>query len=290
LNNKAVIVGCGYVGQRLAQALRETHSVLAIVRSEKSRDLLRAQGIEAEAIDLDTVTADTWPLSAQQIEGAELFYLTPPPSEGLSDLRLDIFLRRVKGLPRVFVYMGTTGVYGNQGGGEVDESTPVDPQTERANRRMSAEHMTRVWCNERQVRRIVLRVPGIYGRGRIALSRLQRGEPFVRIAEAGINNRIHVDDLVDACIAVAKTPEARGVYNASDGNGMSSTEFMQRVAQIAGLPPPVEISLEQARREFSAERLSFLNESRRVTNKRLLTDLGLKLRYADIDAGIRASL
>jgi nucleoside-diphosphate-sugar epimerase len=251
---------------------------------------LHSLPIDAIAIDLDTVTADTWPLTAQHIDGTTLFYLAPPPGEGLSDLRLDCFLRRLKGRPSAMIYVSTTGVYGNRGGAEVDESTPVDPQTDRAQRRMSAEHMTRVWCTERQVRRVVLRVPGIYGKGRIALSRLQRGEPFVRTDEAGIANRIHIDDLVAVCIAVGNNNEARGVYNVSDGNSVSSTEFMRRVAAIADLPPPVEVPLEQARREFSAERLSFLNESRRVSNKRLLTDLGLQLRYADLDAGIRASL
>jgi nucleoside-diphosphate-sugar epimerase len=288
--SKAIIVGCGYTGQRLAQALRSTHTVLAIVRSEPSREKLQAQSIAALAIDLDTVTADTWPTQANQIDNAWLFYLAPPPTEGVSDSRLDRFLRRFRGRPAAFVYMSTTGVYGNTNGAEVDESTPVNPQTDRAQRRMSAEHMTRVWCNENQVRRVVLRVPGIYGPNRIPLVRLERREPFIRLDEAGVTNRIHVDDLVTACLAVAKNDAARGVYNVTDGNSMSSTEFMRRVAALAHLPAPLEISHEEARLTLSAERMSFLDESRRVSNKRLLAELGLQLQYADVDAGIRASL
>ena len=186
---QALIIGCGYTGQRLAQALHETHKVLAIVRSESSRDKLQAQGIAALPVDLDSVSADTWPLHANQFDTAWLFYLAPPPPDGVSDSRLDRFLRRIKGRPSVFVYMSTTGVYGNTNGAEVDESTPVNPQTDRAQRRMSAEHMTRVWCNENQVRRVVLRVPGIYGPNRIPLVRLQRGEPFILLSEAGVTNR-----------------------------------------------------------------------------------------------------
>jgi nucleoside-diphosphate-sugar epimerase len=166
----------------------------------------------------------------------------------------------------------------------------VNPQTDRAQRRMSAEHMTRIWCNENQVRRVVLRVPGIYGPGRIATARLQRGEPFVRASEAGVTNRIHVVDLVAACIAAAESVEARGVYNITDGNSMSSTEFMRRVAGIAQLPPPVEISMEEARLTMSAERMSFLDESRRISNRRALEELPLTLKFADVDAGIKASL
>jgi nucleoside-diphosphate-sugar epimerase len=155
---------------------------------------------------------------------------------------------------------------------------------------MSAEHMTRVWCNENQVRRVVLRVPGIYGPNRIPIVRLQRLEPFIRLSEAGVTNRIHVDDLVTTCMTVASKTDARGVYNVTDGNSMSSTEFMRRVAQITELPAPREISLEEARLTLSAERMSFLDESRRVSNKRLLGELGLQLRYTNVDAGIRASL
>jgi len=287
---QALIVGCGYTGQRLARALSAAHEVLAIVRTQSSRDKLQAQSIAALTYDLDTASAETWPLAASQIDRVVLFYLAPPPSSGVSDSRLDRFLRWLKGRPSVFVYLSTTGVYGNSNGAEVDESTPVNPQTERAQRRMSAEHMTRVWCNENEVRRVVLRAPGIYGPGRLALARLQQREPFVCLSEAGVTNRIHVDDLVAACVAVAIQHDARGVYNVTDGNSMSSTEFMRRVAAIANMPQPFEVSLEEARLTFGAERMSFLDESRRVSNKRLLTELGLQLRYADVDAGIRASL
>jgi nucleoside-diphosphate-sugar epimerase len=287
---RALIIGCGYTGQRLARALQSTHEVLAIVRSESSRSGLQAQDIASLSIDLDSVTADTWPLQANQFDNSWLFYLAPPPPNGVSDSRLDRFLRRIKGRPSVFVYMSTTGVYGNTNGAAVDESTPVNPQTDRAHRRMSAEHMTRVWCNENQIRRVVLRVPGIYGPNRMPLIRLQRREPFIRVGEAGVTNRIHVDDLVAVCIAAARNEEARGVYNVTDGNSMSSTEFMRRVAAITNMPAPLEISLEEARLTLSTERMSFLDESRRVSNKRLLAELGLQLRYADVDAGIRASL
>lgn len=286
----ALIVGCGYTGERLAQTLGATHEVLGIVRSEASRHKLQSKSIRSIAIDFDSLTLDNWPLTRDNVDDVQLFYLAPPPAIGTSDTRLDRFLRFLKGSPSVFVYMSTTGVYGNQGGAPVDESTPVNPQTDRAQRRMSAEHMTRVWCTENQVRRVVLRVPGIYGPGRIPLARLERREPFIRVSEAGVTNRIHVDDLVTVCVAAATNEEARGVFNVTDGNSMSSTEFMRRVADIAQLPAPVEVSLEEARVTMSAERMSFLDESRRVGNQRMIAELSIKLKYADIDAGIRASL
>jgi nucleoside-diphosphate-sugar epimerase len=285
--SRALIVGCGYVGRRLAVRLAPQVPLTAIVSSERSaRELTRA-GIPATALDLDTVQ-HAHPLL--QLHDAAVFYLVPPPTSGVSDIRIKRFLAYSSGRPAVLVYMSTTGVYGNTNGAIVDESTPVNPITARAQRRVSAEEITRVWCAERQVRRVVLRVPGIYGPQRLPLDRLRRGEPVLQEEDAGYTNHIHVDDLVEACLCAAFNGEARGVYNASDGNYLTSTAFTRIVAHVAGLPMPREVSMDEAQLTFAPSRLSFLNESRRVCNHRMLTNLGVKLRYADVEAGIRASL
>jgi len=282
-----LIVGCGYVGSRLARRL-ESFDVTAVVRTPQSAAELERQGIRAIALDLDRARLGAH--IPERLEQAATFYLAPPPQQGESDLRLDRFLQLATVPPATFVYMSTTGVYGDAKGETVDESTPVSPLSERARRRVSAEEMVRVWCTERRVRRVVLRVPGIYGPGRLPLDRLRAREPAIRPDEAGISNRIHVDDLVEACIAAATNLEARGVYNVTDGNSCSSTEFLDRVARLADLPPPPRVSMDEAQLTFSPERLSFLNESRRVSNDRMLKHLGVKLRYGDMDEGIRQSL
>lgn len=283
-----LIVGCGYVGRRLALRLAGNFDVSAIVRTSASAAALAREGIRATVIDLDRVRAGVG--VPERLDQAAIFYLAPPPPMGESDLRLDRFLQLATVPPRAFVYMSTTGVYGDAGGALVDEASPLRPRTDRARQRVSAEEMTRVWCNERRVRRVVLRAPGIYGPGRLPLERLRRGEPVVRLAEAGPSNRIHVDDLVSACVAALTNPEARGVYNVSDGAAITSTEYMERVARIAGLPPPPHVSMEEAQLTFTPERLSFINESRRVSNDRMLKHLGVQLRYADLDQGIAASI
>ena len=283
-----LIAGCGYVGQRLALQLQQHYEVTGLVRSADRAAELEKVGIRALAIDLDRVRAGV--AIPERLEQEAILYLTPPPVLGESDLRLDRFLQLATVPPRTFVYMSTTGVYGDTAGAVVDESSPVQPRTDRARRRVSAEEMTRVWCNERRVRRVVLRVPGIYGPDRLPLERLQHLEPVVCEREAGINNRIHVDDLVAACVCGITNPEARGVYNVTDGQPFSSTKFMNLVAKVAGLPAPPQVSMEEAQLTFSPERLSFLNESRRVSNERMLKHLGVALKYADVEAGIRASL
>lgn len=284
----ALIVGCGYVGQRLARRLTSVYDITAVVRSAERARALNASGIRAVALDLDRVRFSSW--LPEKLEQAAIFYLAPPPTSGESDLRLDRFLQLATVPPRAFIYMSTTGVYGDTQGACVDESTPVRPLTDRARRRVSAEEMTRVWCSERRVRRVVLRVPGIYGPGRLPLDRLKHGEPALRPEDAGISNRIHVDDLVEACAAAALNPDARGVYNITDGNACSSTVFLDRLAALANLPCPPRISMDEAQLTFSPMRLSFLQESRRVSNERMLKHLGVKLKYAQLDQGIAQSL
>jgi nucleoside-diphosphate-sugar epimerase len=283
-----LVVGCGYVGQRLALRLQGRYDVTGLVRSADRVAELQGVGIRALAIDFDRLRAGA--TIPERLDQEAIVYLTPPPVLGESDLRLDRFLQVASVPPHTFVYMSTTGVYGDVAGAVVDESVPVKPRTDRARRRVSAEEMTRVWCTERRVRRVVLRVPGIYGPDRLPLERLRQGEPVVREREAGMNNRIHVDDLVEACVRSIDNPEARGVYNVTDGQPLSSTTFINLVAKVVGLPLPPQVPMEEAQLTFSPERLSFLNESRRVSNERMLRHLGVVLKYSDVEAGIRASV
>lgn len=283
-----LIAGCGYVGRRLYAKLAETYDVTAVVRTAHSASGLEALGIRAVTLDLDRVRQGA--SIPERLEQESIVYLIPPPSFGESDLRLDRFLQLATVPPKSFVYVSTTGVYGDTEGAPVDESTPVNPRTDRARRRVTAEEMTRVWCTERRVRRVVLRVPGIYGPGRLPLARMRKGEAVVREDEAGISNRIHVDDLVSACVAAVTNPEARGIYNVSDGSAISSTTFLLKVAELANIPPPPQVSMVEAQLTFTADRLTFLNESRRVLNDRMLKHLGVKLKFGDWVEGIRDSL
>lgn len=283
-----IIAGCGYVGRRLALQLADRYDITGLVRTASSGEALASEGIRATVLDLDRVRATA--AIPERLDQEAIVYLTPPPSFGESDLRLDRFLQLASVPPKTFVYISTTGVYGDTEGAMVDESTPVAPRTDRARRRVTAEEMTRVWCTERHVRRVVLRVAGIYGPGRLPIERMRKGEAIVREDQAGISNRIHVDDLVTACIAAITNPEARGVYNITDGAAVSASTFLRTLAELAGLPPPPQVSMVEAQLTFSPERLTFLNESRRVSNERMLKHLGVKLRYPDFVEGIRQSL
>jgi len=291
MDQSCLIVGCGYTGLRLARRLAPRWKVVALARSDDSAAMLSAAGLALLRLDLDaTIEPEAASALATAADGAAVAYLAPPPEHGVDDQRLLRFLDALADArPAVMLYMSTTGVYGDTGGGTVTESSPVSPGSDRARRRVAAERAVTDWCKTRGVRSIVLRVPGIYGPGRLPTQRLARGEAALRPEDSGPGNRIHVDDLVTACIAALERP-VHGVVNVGDGNHASTTEYLQRTAALAGLPPPRLVSLDEASVHIAPGMLSFLVESRRVDVRRMREELGVEPKYADLDDGIAASL
>jgi nucleoside-diphosphate-sugar epimerase len=280
------IVGCGYTGRRLAERFRDCG---ARVRGFATRpeSLLQIEAAGAEALPLDLDGA----VDAADFSGHLIYYAVPPSASQDGDPRLDRFLESIVGVPQRLVYLSTTGVYGNQAGAMVDEDTPPAPRTERAIRRLQAETKVCEWAESRSTSWCVLRVAGIYGPGRLPLDRLRRAVPAIALHEATPSNRIHITDLVTACMAAGLRAVAdRRIYNVTDGGDASLTEYLRRVAAIADLPPPPLIGRAEAERTLFASSWSHLAESRHVDNSRMLQELGVETRYRDLDAGIRASL
>jgi nucleoside-diphosphate-sugar epimerase len=283
-----LIVGCGYTGTRLARRLLERGGVVALVRSPASAAALVPLGLRVERVDLDHGHVQS------AIEGlpplAAIVYLVPPSEAGRGDLRLQRLLDALgDARPGVLVYLSTTGVYGDSRGTPVDEDTPPAPREERSRRRLDAERRASAWCATCGVRCVLFRVPAIYGPHRLPLDRLRRGEPVLRPEDSGPGNRLHVDDLVEACVLAIEQP-VTGVFNLGDGDHRSMGAFLERVAELAGLPAPRRLPLAEAQRELSPGILAFLAESRTVRVDRMRTRLGLELRHGRPDEGIRQSL
>lgn len=278
-----LIIGCGYTGRRIARLERAAgHALRGLVSSEASEQALRRMAVEPLVADLD---AEILP----RLRAEVVYYCAPPPGSGEDDPRLARALEALRGVRRV-LYLSTTGVYGDLRGGVATEATPVTPATARARRRVAAERRLAAWSARGGGEWVILRVAGIYGPGRLPLERLRRGEPYPHAAEAGPGNRIHVDDLARAArLAMWHAPHA-AVYNVSDGVPLDSGSFAELVADVAGLPRPPRVSMDEARQRLDASRMSFLREARRVDNRRLLRELGFELRYADPRKGIAASL
>ena len=279
------IVGCGDIGLRVA-ALEQAagSSVAALARSESSSQTLAQRGIGIVLGDLDQPKT----LRDLPVEGSVVYYFAPPPPGGCDDTRLAAFLAALdqQALPRRVVYISTSGVYGDCNGAWVDETWPVNPRSDRGRRRAAAESRLLAWCPASGVDSVILRVPGIYGSGRLPVERIRRGVPVVRVEDSPWSNRIHADDLANACFLAARSNGAGGIYNASDGNPTTMTDYFNRVADFLGLPRPPAISMEEARNTLGPGILSFLEESKRLDNRRLREELGLVLRYPDLASGL----
>ncbi|BAO45527.1 SDR family oxidoreductase [Thiolapillus brandeum] len=282
-NEKALIVGCGYVGLRLAMAL-PGGLARGLVRSAESLGELERQGIPGLQRDLDQPVEIGWPTA-----GAVVWYLVPPPRSGVVDLRLKHFLRALKdsGQPRRVVLLSTTGVYGHCQGEWVDEHRPPAPVADRARRRLDAEQQLQQWGEQTDGEWVILRVAGIYGPGKLPLERLRQGKPMVGENEAPWTNRIHAHDLVQVCMAAMERGRSGSIYNVTDGQPDNMAHYFNCVADAAGLSRPPVIDLAQAQSSLSAGMRSYLAESRRIDNSRMLRELGVTLRYPDLDSGLR---
>lgn len=280
-NRNCLIVGCGYTGRRLAAKLAPA-AVTGLVRTLQSARELERQGISPLILDLDQ-TLPPFPRHWQQI-----YYFAPPPKQGRQDPRMAHFLQSLgtRKQNMRLVYLGTTGVYGDCDGAWVDEHQAVEPRVERALRRYDAEQQLREWRTTTGNEVIWLRVAGIYGPNKLPLSRLQQGKPMISPEFAPWTNRIHADDLVQVCKAAMEQGKDGEVYNVSDGQPGNMADYFNQVADTAGLPRPPLVSPDDTAGQLSSGLRSYLAESRRIDNRKMLQDLHIELKYPTLAQGL----
>ncbi len=271
------IIGCGDIGRRVAALLDRPQ---ALVHSLHSKALCEQAGLQTSVCDLDTDSVLP-PL------GKELFYFVPPPRSGQQDTRLRQFLSLLITPVKRVVLISTTGVYGDCGDAWVDETRPINPQIDRAFRRVDAEQALTEWAGAHGTETVILRVPGIYAQDRLPLARLRKRLPLIYEREAPWSNRIHADDLAQMCVAATKGVVAGQVFNISDDAPSTMTAYFKAVADATGLPQPPLISLAEAREQLSPSMLSYLSESRRIRNTKMKQLLGVRLQYPTLADGLR---
>lgn len=281
------VMGCGDVGRRVAglyqsMAQNTSFKLTGWVRSASSVQQGQAAGITMLQGDTD---AGSFPALAA-LQDALIYWFMPPPAHGETDTRLRAFLQYAQAAPRRVVLISTTGVYGDCQGAWVDEASSVQPQAARAKRRVDAEQAVQAWAQTYQREAVILRVPGIYALDRLPLERLKRGEPVLQAADAPWTNRIHADDLAMICVQAMNVAANGAIYNATDGNPSTMTDYFNAVADYAGLPHPPQVDMATAQQCMSAGMLSYLQESRRIRNDKLLTELGIRLQYPTLAAAL----
>ncbi len=177
-------------------------------------------------------------------------------------------------------YLSTTGVYGDRGGGWVDERTPPAPGQPRSRRRLAAEQAWRALAGDR-VALDLFRVAGIYGPGRSALDDVRAGRAR-RVAKPGhAFGHIHRDDIVGAVLAAAIQDRPAGVrvLHLSDDLPAEPSDMVAEAAALLGVPPPRLIPFDQAAASMSDMARSFWAEHRRVDSALTQQWLGRPWRY-----------
>lgn len=282
MNRQILIVGSGDIGQRIAvRHLALGDVVTGVVRGEYVASTLSALGITPLLAELD----HEWSMPLAD----RIYWCAPPPAFGDDEPRLARALHRLAAPEGGLLYISTTGVYGDCLGRWIDEAEPLKPRIERGARRLAAELHLRAWAARTGARTVTLRVPGIYGPRRLPVARLQSGAPILRADESPYTNRIHADDLADAAVLALQAGDAGAAYNISDGEPTTMTDYFLQCAALLGLPAPPQVSLAEAREQFSPMLLSFMEESKRIRTTRLQA-VGFVPRYRSLQQGLAACL
>jgi nucleoside-diphosphate-sugar epimerase len=282
-----LIVGCGYLGQRLgARLVRDGGRVFGTVRSPGRAGEIAGLGIEPVIADvLRPETIDRLP------EAERVFYAVGFDRSAGAAMRevyvqgLQNVLDRLPSSVRRLVYASSTGVYGQAGGESVDEGSPTDPPHESGRVVLEAEGRVRTWADSRGASAVVLRFAGLYGPGRIVRrALLERGEPIPGDPEKFLN-LVHNDDAAQAAAAALDADAPEPIYLVADDRPVTRREYYAVAARIIGAPgprfePPRPGSVESARDATS----------KRVDNRRMKAGLGVVLRYPDISTGLAAAL
>lgn len=286
---RLLIIGCGDVGTRVAKLLRSRYRVYALTREPSRFAELRGEGVIPLAGDLDRPDS----LAALSGLAHDVIHLAPPPATGTTDTRtahLIAALARARSLPQHFVYISTSGVYGDCSGALVDETSPLRPSTARARRRADAERRLREWGARSGVCVSILRVPGIYAEDRLPIARLERGTPALLDHEDSYVNHVHAEDLARMVVAALHRGQANRSYNASDDAPQKMGDYFDLVADRFSLPRPPRLARSEARQVLPETLYSFMSESRRLVNHRVKRELRVRLRYPTVHEGVAAAV
>lgn len=180
-------------------------------------------------------------------------------------------------------YLSTTAVYGDQGGGWVDETSPPAPVSDRAQRRVAAEA---AWAAIPDLPVHIFRLAGIYGPGRGPFAKVRSGTARRIIKQGQVFSRIHVEDIAQILAASIARPNPQAIYNACDDEPVPPQDVIAHAAELLGMPVPPAIAFEEA--EMTPMAQSFYGENRRVRNNRIKDELGVELRYPGYREGLAA--
>lgn len=277
-----LIIGCGYLGRRVAALWRaEGQRVLATTRRSETAEEWRRLGLEPVVCD---VLAPEALASLPPLETV-LYAVGFDRSSGASmrSVYVDGLARVLDHLPAFdkFVHVSSSSVYGQTEGEWVDEDSPTDPQEESGRIVLDAEKFLRV----RRPEAVILRFAGIYGPGRLLRQKsIEAGEPIVGNAERWLN-LIHVEDGARAVLAARNHAPPGTTFNVADGYPVLRRDFYAELARLLQAPAPRFVPVPPGQPTPPHER-----GHRRIDSRRLREVLGFRPAFATFRLGLAASI
>jgi nucleoside-diphosphate-sugar epimerase len=278
------VFGLGYSARAFVRAERSRFDrVVATVTSAAKAEALAADGIEGRVFGPDGRD----PRIAGDLRDARALLVSIPPGED-GDPALAAYGDEIAAAARLawIGYLSTVGVYGDHAGAWIDEATPPRPASARSRRRLAAEEAWLALGRRTGAPVQIFRLAGIYGPGRNPFVQLAAGTAKRIVKPGQVFNRIHVDDIAAALAASLDRPRAGAIYNVTDDEPAPPQDVVAYAAGLAGVAPPSEIPFDEA--GLSPMARSFYGETKRVSNRLIKRELGLKLRYPTYREGLAA--
>ena len=281
MTGRLFVFGLGYSGLEIAKLARAAGwPVAGTVRDADKARQYTAEGIETHLFD-----GTTAPAAGMLADASHVLCTIAPGAAGDPVLTVSAPLLRDA---RWFGYLSTTGVYGDHGGGWVDETTPATPGQPRGVARLAAERAWQAIGLEAGAIVDIFRLPGIYGPGRSAIDQVTAGQAR-RIDKSGqVFSRIHVADIAATVLAAMTRPSPGAIYNVADDLPTPSSEVIAYACELLAQPMPPLLPWAEVAPTLSAMARSFYDENRRVRNDRIKQELGVTLRYPTYREGLRA--
>jgi nucleoside-diphosphate-sugar epimerase len=280
-----LLVGCGYTGARLARRLLNAGA--KVVATRRTAEAAARTGSELGP-EADVRVADL--LRPSSIAGlvpqGALIVHTAPPAAPAGAGEENLVAAAARAGARRIVYVSSSGVYGRGVGHWIDEDAPVAPTGPIGARRLEAESALLAAAARLGVEAVSLRAAAIYGPHRGSHVSIAAGTH--RVPEgAGFVSRIHVDDLGAAILSAALAPRlAHSIYNVADDEPTLARSYADELAGRLGVRPPPTVAPEHS----SAASRELLGGDRRVSNRRLIDELGVRLSYPTWREGLRQAL
>jgi len=284
---RTLILGCGYLGRRVGLALsRRGETVYGTVRTETSAEFLPAWGVDPVLADvLDPASLARLPAADRVVYAVGFDRAAGVPMRTVYVDGLRTALAALGPSTRRVVYAGATSVYGGNDGGLVDEETPAEPVTESGRVCLDAEAAAAEVCASKGIELVIVRYSGLYGPGRVLRrAALERGDPIAGDPLKYLN-LIQIEDAAAAAVLALDRGIPGRIYLATDDRPLPRRDYYRRAAALLHAPEPTFLPPAPDSPESRRDKAD-----KRVSNRRIKSELGLELTYPDIDTGLPTSI